>query len=338
MLRFRCPECETPMEVDESFAGRSARCPTCGHTLRVPKAEPSPGPVPRVDGQPSGPNTVRVHGESVEVRPPLETLAVVGPALAALAVVAFLLLGLDPFGISYSSWLVGFTVGAMLSLLAAVFGLSGYQSVLRSRGRKSGRLPALIGTFGGLGLFIVLGAGAVVLSVKAFVLRPTCEDNLKVIYKGLKDYAAAHEGKLPRNLEELVREKYVDSNRWFTCPAYRVSVGTQTYRLMPLIDMNDPLYPPDMMIVADGEPIDSHRDGNVCVLLKDGTVTTVPRARWDAYFTAQQRKYTEVLRQLRKRAEASGAAPEGGGSEPPAPKEAPAGPAPAPSPAEEEAK
>jgi hypothetical protein len=107
---------------------------------------------------------------------------------------------------------------------------------------------------------------------------------------------------------------------------------------MPLIDMNDPLYPPDMMIVADGEPIDSHRDGNVRVLLKDGAVTTVPRARWDAYFTAQQRKYTEVLRQLRKRAEASGAAPEGGGSEPPAPKEAPAGPAPAPSPAEEEAK
>lgn len=215
--------------------------------------------------------------------------------------------------------MVGFIVGAMVSLLAAVFGLSAYHSVRRSRGRRSGRLPALIGTFGGLGLFVLLGTGAVVLSVEAFVLRPSCEDNLKVIYTGLRDYAAAHDGKLPRDLEALVREGHVDSDRWFTCPAYRVRVGTQTYRLMPLIDMSDPLYPPDMMIVADGEPIGAHTDGEVRVLQKDGTIIRVPQSRWDAFMAEQQRKFSDVLRQKRRRAEEPEAAPATPAPDAPAP-------------------
>ena len=37
MIRFRCPNCESQMEVDESFAGRPARCPTCGCDMKVPK-------------------------------------------------------------------------------------------------------------------------------------------------------------------------------------------------------------------------------------------------------------------------------------------------------------
>ena len=37
MIRFRCPKCEGRMEVDEAFANRAMRCPTCGQDLKVPK-------------------------------------------------------------------------------------------------------------------------------------------------------------------------------------------------------------------------------------------------------------------------------------------------------------
>jgi len=316
MIRFRCPECETPMEVDESFAGRPARCPTCGQTLRVPKADLSPSPSPRVLEEPSGPGVVRFHGESVEIRPPVEPMAVVSLVLAILAVGTVLFLGFDPIGLSYSPWTVGFLVGALVAFLAAVFGMAAYHSIRRSRGRAGGRSLALIGTLGGLGLFIVLGAGAAVCSIRV-MLQPTCEDNLRVLYQGLKGYADAHEGKLPANLRTLVTDRYIDADHWLTCPAFRAAPGTQTYRLMPDINLHDPLYPPDMMIVADAE--NAHPDGALRVLLKDGSVRTVPGDQWTVYYADQQKKYGEIVKQLRLRATGT----------------APGAPAPAPAPAPE---
>jgi hypothetical protein len=320
MIRFLCPNCETPMEVDESFAGRRARCPTCGNSLKIPKAGDAAGPGSRVAPQATGPTAVKINGESVEIRPPLDPMAIVSAALAAVALISPVLCGGILGRLFYpSGWMIGFIFGAILALLASVFGLSGYYNVRRSRGRRAGRLIAAIGMLGGLGLFIVFGAGAVVATVRV-ALRPSCEDNLKVIYVALREYAGKHDGALPRDLAILVREKYLDSDARLTCPDYHVASGTQTYRLVPAINLNDPVYPPDMMIVADGEPIHSHSDGSVRVLLKEGTVHLVPQSEWGPYMKDQQGKWNEALKQKRKRLEEAEPPPK----EDPAKKGAPA--------------
>ncbi len=39
MISFRCPKCQKPFNVPDSYAGRKARCKGCGDELRIPSPE-----------------------------------------------------------------------------------------------------------------------------------------------------------------------------------------------------------------------------------------------------------------------------------------------------------
>ena len=289
MIRFRCPNCDGRMEVDESFAGRPARCPTCGAELHVPSRKEADR-LPTATPVHPGVTTVRVGEETLEVLPPVETMAVVSLLFLGASVAAVLVIGLTQFFVFPGT--IGATIGAGLALLAAMTGLPAYHSIRRSRGRKRGRPLAAIGMIGGAVLVLVFGGAAVAGWVRHVALQPTCEENLEKIYSALKAYAGRHDGKLPENLDVLVTERYLDKRDWLTCPEYRVPEGTPTYVLYignPPVDLDEPIFPRELMIVSDGAPYDAHPDGMVRALLLGGEVKKVPVSQWPTYRKDQAR-------------------------------------------------
>jgi hypothetical protein len=300
MIRFRCPKCDAKVEVDESFAGRAGRCATCGYDFRVPKT----GEVTPVHGmvEPSRPGAtvVKVRGETVEILPPLEIMAVAATVVAGLSVVAVLVIGLSRLWTP--PWAVGMALGALLALLSVVMALSAYSSIASSRGRKRGKKLATAALGAGGGLFLVYLVGAIVGFVMWYAWRPDCEKNLEVISVALANYAKAHNGAFPdghkTNLKTLVEERYLASADWLTCPAYRVVAGTQTYDLTP--DVNNRDFPPETMLVSDGQPLDTHTDSLIRVLLISGKVIKVPIAEWSKFKAAQVAKWNEILNRIRQ--------------------------------------
>ncbi len=339
MIRFRCPRCDSEMEVDESFAGRPARCPTCGADLRVPTAEES-----RLAATPPpGTTRVTVGGRSVDVLPPLETLVIVSMACVGLSVVVFVAAGVLKF--VAPPWAVGGLLGALMALLGVIIAVPAYHSVRRSKGRRRGRTHALLSMAVGGGLFLVFVVVAVVGFAREVWLRPTCEENLARIYKALTRYAREHHGDLPPSLETLVQQGYLESADWLTCPAHKAPLGENTYVLTPQVNTEavgpdgKPWWPRDTMIVCDGRP-DAHCDGRVRVLLLDGTIKHVPLKQWPAYRDAEAARWSRTVSEIRALREAtggSGGPPPGGsggsapgpppGSGPPAGSGAPKAPA-----------
>ena len=316
MIRFRCPRCEAQMEVDESFAGRPARCPTCGANLKVPAEGESrataAGPKP-----PPGAARITIDGQSVDVLPPLETMVIVSLACVALALVVFLAAGLTKF--VTPPWAVGALLGALLALLGVIVAVPAYHSVRRSRGRKRGRTQAVLAMAAGGALFLLLLVFALVGFAREVWLRPSCTENLKHIYAALRQYADAHGGSLPPALDTLAADGYLDSDAWLTCPEHKMPVGTNTYVLTPEINLRatrpdgSPWWPPDTLIVSDGRP-DAHKDGHVRVLLLNGETRLIPTAEWYTYRKTQNQRWSQTLNDLRRaREEAAGPddAPEG---------------------------
>lgn len=329
MIRFHCPQCESQMEVDESFAGRAARCPTCGFGMKVPKqGEPSTPVAPAAAPPRQGAPTVRIDGQKVEVLPPVETMVVVSMGFVAIALVAPLIIGLALGSFFQYPWTVGATIGALAALLGVMVAVPGYYNVRRSRGRRRGRAHAVMALGVGGGLFIIQVIGALAGFAANVWLRPTCEQNLEHIYTALRAYAEKHNGAFPAGLDALVEEKYLDSPRWLTCPTYAVQVGTPTYILTPDINIKNPLFPKDLMIVSDGPPYDAHGDGTVRILLLGGEIQRVPYARWELFQKGQRDRWLEILNTIRnpekKEAETEGAAEEKPPAAAPAAKPAPA--------------
>jgi hypothetical protein len=318
------------MEVDESFAGRGARCPTCGYDFRVPKTGEAAPQRGMVEPSRPGTTTMKVQGESVEIVPPLETLAIIALATVCLAAIAVPVIGLSRM--FTPPWPVAMAMGALLSLMGAIIAVPAYHNISRSRGRKRGKVLATGTLAAGGGIFLVCLAGAIV----GFVLyswKAPCEENLKMISVALANYAQKHNGAYPdghkANLSSLVQEGYLGSTDYLTCPAYQVVPGTQTYALTP--DLNNRDFAPETMAVSDGPPYEAHKDGQVRVLLLDGKIITVPAADWLKFKDAQEKKWNETLNKLRrakmqpKTAETPEAAPPAA-----APAGAPAAPAAAP--------
>jgi hypothetical protein len=323
MIRFRCPKCDAKMEVDESFAGRAARCPTCGYDFRVPKTGEAVQTRGMVEPSRPGATMVKIQGESMEIVPPLETLALIALTTVCLAVIAVPLIGLSSW--FTPPWAVAMAMGALLALLGAIIAVPAYHNVSRSRGRKRGKGLATAALAAGGGLFLVFLVGAII----GFVLyswKPPCEENLKMISVALGNYAQKHNGAYPdghkANLSTLIQEGYLGSDDYLTCPAYQVVPGTQTYALTP--DLNNRDFPLETMAVSDGPPYEAHKDGQVRVLLLSGKIITVPAADWAKFKDAQEKKWNELLNKIRraklepKPAEAAPAAT------PPAPAAAPA--------------
>ena len=311
MIRFRCTKCDAQMEVDESFANRAARCPTCGHDLRVPKTGEPATPVKGVV-QPTRPGAtvVKVQGESVEIVPPTDPMALIALAAVGLSVVAAVGIGVSGFWTP--PWAVGMTMGALLALLGAIIAIPAYHGIRRSRGRKRGKALAAAGLAGGGGLFLVFLVGAIIGFVTA-QWKPPCEENLKRMYLALRDYADKHEGAFPMSLEVLANEGYLDGRDWLTCPAYRVVPGTPTYILTPDINVKNPLFPDSMLIVSDGPPYEAHGDGFVRALLLSGKITAVPLSDWPSYQETQKTRWNEIQNKIRR------VPPAAPGGAPPAP-------------------
>jgi len=315
MIRFRCPKCDAQMEVDESFANRAARCPTCGHDLRVPKTGEPATPVKGVV-QPTRPGAtvVKIQGESVEIVPPLDPMALIALAVVGLSVVAAVGIGVS--GLWTPPWAVGMTMGALLALLGAIIAIPAYHGIRRSRGRKRGKALATAGLAGGGALFLVFLVGAIIAFVTA-TWKPPCEENLKRIYLALRAYADKHQGAFPKSLEVLAAEGCLDGRDWLTCPAYRVVPGTATYILTPDINVKNPLFPDSMMIVSDGPPYQAHPDGFVRALLLSGKTTSVPVAEWPKYQETQAKLWNDIQNKVRRGAQPTPGGPPPGQPPPP---------------------
>ncbi len=323
MIRFQCPRCSAKMEVDESFAGRAARCPTCGTDLRVPKADESGSAITPVGGaDKSGATAVVIGGETIKIIPPLDTSAVLSVAFLATSVAAALVIGLGRF-VAYP-WTIGATIGAGLAVLGGLTAVPAYHNIRRSRGRRRGLLYARIGIFGGAALALVFGAMAVAGWAKHLMMQTTCEENLRAIYGAMRAYADNHDGQLPRSLETLVTDGHLENRDWLTCPGharkYRVPVGRVTYQRyvaapgQPEVNLKDPLFPPDLMIISDGAPYNTHKDGMVRALLLDGTIEKVPHRQWQSFVRNWQKMRQEIERKFRERSRPeSDGEPKGGG-------------------------
>jgi len=216
-------------------------------------------------------------------------------------------------------WMIGSILGALLALLGALTAVPAYHSIRRSRGRKRGMRLAVVGMLGGAALTLVFGTVATVKIINTLWLRPSCEDNLGKIYAALRRYADRHEGKIPKELAVLVREGYLGDANWLTCPAYHVPIGTCTYQMAisPGIDVNlnnRSVFTPNLMIVSDGAPYDSHSDRLVRALLLGGTIEKVPFDRWERYRAEQGKLWDAIRKALKAQAAQPGAAP--GGSTP----------------------
>jgi hypothetical protein len=311
------------MEVDESFAGRPARCPTCGEAMTVPRADASNSSssilTPAAPTRP-GAAKVRVDGTDVEVLPPLDTMVVVSLAFVAAAALLPLLFGLAlGFAFQYP-WTVGMMLGGIAALMGLLIGIPAYHNVRRSKGRKRGRAHAQIAILAGLGLLLISAIGTAV-GMGQWLFRPPCEENLQRIYAALRARAEKHDGRFPARLEDLAAEGYLDSATWLTCPAYKVRPGTPTYILVPHINVSDPRFPPDMMIASDGPPYGAHEDGMVRVLWLDGTIKHM---KVDDYLIYQKNQ-AQRLRGILSEAEPPPPPPDDG-PPPPPPGRPPPGP------------
>ena len=319
MIRFRCPNCDARMEVDESFAGRPARCATCSADLKVPAASASDTSItPLEPAGPSGPTTVRFGDETVEIVPPVETMAVVSVGFLGASVAAAFVIGLGRF--VTAPWMIGSSLGALLALLGAMTAVPAWHSIRRSHGRKRGRRLAAIGMIGGAALTLGFGTVAAVKIIDNLWLRPACEDNLHKIHAALRAYAERYDGRLPKELEVLVREGCLADRNGLTCPEYHVPIGTSTYQMYISVgidvNVNNPrAFPPNLMIASDGAPYDSHSDGLVRALLLNGDIQKVPFDRWERY-RAEQGKLWDAIREALKAQADQPAAGAPGGSTP----------------------
>ncbi len=304
MIRFRCPHCDSQMEVDESFAGQPARCPTCGTTLKVPAEDTSHARAAPAGGSRRGTARVMIGGEDVDVVPPLDTMVIVSLVCVGLAVGVFLLAGLTKF--VRLPWAVGALLGMLMALLGVIVAIPAYHSIRRSKGRRRGRTHAMIALGSGSGLFLIFAVVALVLFLRHFYMRATCEENLEHIYVALRQYADDHKGAFPPALETLADEGYLPSDRWLTCPAHvKASIGENTYVLTPEINVEakrpggEPWWPPDTMIVSDGRP-DAHQDGKVRVLLLNGEIKHIPLSEWYAYRKTQNQRWSRIVMERRE--------------------------------------
>jgi RNA polymerase sigma-70 factor (ECF subfamily) len=67
MIAFACPSCGKKLGVKEELAGKRARCPQCGHAVRIPAAAPQAGPAGNGAGAAPTENP-RPPGRAPEVR------------------------------------------------------------------------------------------------------------------------------------------------------------------------------------------------------------------------------------------------------------------------------
>jgi hypothetical protein len=305
MIRFRCPSCEAKMEVDDAFVGRAARCATCGETLKIPRQSET---TPRAQATPARPGatTIKVEGESVEVVPPFETTAYLAIGSVALSVLLFIISILIGWLADIeSSLILASVLGAILSAVGGMLGLSAWYAVRRSRGRKRGGQMALLSMIVG-GVICLLSLVGFVIGIAQYYYRQPCEKNLEAIYLALQAYAAKHDGELPPKppevnpeslgLKVLISDGELRDRSWLKCSA---APGSPSYQYVPDISLNPKYksaFPTKMLLVYDVAP---HPDGMLRCLLLDGSIINVTAQDWNRYFNDQLRQWQDSQTKIR---------------------------------------
>jgi len=328
MITFRCSGCQNEIETPDDYAGRTARCPTCGKTIRVPQKEP------RTDLPELGPgertSVFRVDGRVYEVRPKLEGMLLVSSAVVVLAAASFVGVGL--VAQVYTPWFLAALIASGFAFLGALLCLPGYQAIRASNGLKTGQRLA----------FLNVAAAAVLIVVFLFVGvweyvvadSSSCRQRLQEVYQALREYAAKNDGRLPPSPETLVKQGYLRPSK-LTCrefggvregyPTYYRDALRNSYPVgadgQALADFRDDgkEFPGDLMILMDGgvHRMRDEKTGDTIrvryILTLDGNVSYVPdnREALDNAFEHQARILARVRRD-RQAVKARAAAPDGG--------------------------
>lgn len=218
MIHFRCPGCTAAIEVPDNYAGRAARCPTCGHKLRVPRSGAG-GPSAEsetptdLDDTVSSTSVFRVEGRAYQVRARLEGLLIVSSLVIALSIVVFVAVGLTVP--TYDPWTVAGLIAAGFALFGALLVLPAYNSIRRSRGRKGGERLAFINVAAAAVLVVTFLTAAAV--TRALSDYTPCDVRLEMVGRALRDYAAKNQGRFPPRPERLV-ELGMLAPSTLTCP------------------------------------------------------------------------------------------------------------------------
>jgi hypothetical protein len=226
MIRFECPHCSKPVEVDDEFAGRRGQCPGCGRVVRIPAmtveepaavaqtpdttpeervaspeadepavaAEPEheapPEPAAEDAAPPAGTRRMRVPDSVLTARaevPPAGDKGVPSGRMASLAMLMSFLPPLAP-------------IGLVVGLIAS--GQARKAEDSRSRQRAHG---AIVVATGVIILTVMFGFALMVAMVQenhARAMTDHCQSQLATVYASLEGYAVEHGGKYPEFLTE----------------------------------------------------------------------------------------------------------------------------------------
>jgi len=187
--------------------------------------------------------------EEKEERRPPEPVSGVPFHPFAIASLVFVLL---------ARWLWIFALGAVVFAVLALIDI-------RRRARHYGKALAVIG----LVLGLAVGATSYYLrnAPGVYGASDQCQQNLRVVYSALKDYAAAHGGRYPMDLAELA---YLGERDRLTCPSCSRRGGVDcTYLFLAAGRRHDPSL--DAVIACD-RSLGNHGRRGGYVLRANGTV------------------------------------------------------------------
>jgi len=199
MIRFECPGCGQPVEVEDAFAGHRGRCPDCGRVVDIPGRSPGPEPLGEEAPPPAesaftdeaggrGPRrlTLPESVTSVVARAPGETAP--RPAWRSMAVAGLVLGCVPPASV----------IGIVLAGMA-------YSQAPHAGARRLARAAltvAIVMTVAGFGLGLALLV-AVFQDAYHREMAETCRQNLATVHGELDGYATGHGGRYPASLAEL---------------------------------------------------------------------------------------------------------------------------------------
>jgi len=306
MIQFQCPSCQTPIETPDSYAGRSARCPTCNRRIRVPRdprsatvSDDSPSP----DDSSASSAVFRIEGRTYQVRAKLEGLLIAADVVIASSVAVFAGVGLT--APAYSPWFAAGLVATGFALFGALLVLPGYYSVRRSHGLKTGERLAFVSIALAAVLVVVFLCVATVANLSAD--RTPCHARLKAVGQALREYVVRNEQLLPPKPDTLVEQGYLAASKLTCRQVSGVREGTPTYEPrsylrnrqgQAVIDLKfqgdeSRRFPGDLMVLMDGG-VHEIQDEKTSELVPGHYVLTLDG---DVYYIRADRKADELNRQ-----------------------------------------
>jgi len=204
MIRFECPRCGQPVEVEEAFAGHKGRCPDCQQVIDIPGASPPQGPPGQAEDASRPLSTDDLGGRGPRhLTLPASITSVVVPApgeqAAAppgrLLAIAGLVLGCVP---------IVSIVGFVLAAAACSQASRGNGSPEVRRLARAAVLVAIIMTAVSV-LFGLVVLVSVFQEAHYRDMLEDCQQSLATVAAQLDDYAAEpkHAGRYPASLSAL---------------------------------------------------------------------------------------------------------------------------------------